>query len=81
MLRLLEHPEMRRGAVHTGFIADHQAELTAIAAPPLEAVAAAGVAHRRGLTPAGVGGHRAGTADTEAAAARDPWSTLRDWGR
>ena len=81
MLRLLEHPEMARGAVHTGFIADHQAELTAIAPPPLEAVAAAGVAHRRGLTPAGGGGHRAGTGDTEAAAARDPWSTLRDWGR
>ena len=81
MLRLLEHPEVRRGAVHTGFIADHYAELTTIAPPPLEAVAAAGLAHRRALTPAGGGGHRAGMGDVGAAAARDPWSTPAGLGR
>jgi 3-methylcrotonyl-CoA carboxylase alpha subunit len=78
MLRLLDHPDVRRGAVHTGFIADHQAALTSAPPPPLEAVAAAGLAYQ-GTVPAVRGGEAgAGIADT---ATRDPWSTLRGWGR
>jgi len=80
MLRLLEHPGVRRGAVHTGFIADHYAELTAVAPAPPEAVAAAALAQQRASSPAGGTRDGALTA-TEPAAAGDPWSSLRGWGR
>ena len=78
MLRLLDHPDVRRGAVHTGFIADHQAALTSAPAPPLEAVAAAGLAYQGTVQAVRGGEAGAGIADT---ATRDPWSTLRGWGR
>jgi len=80
MLRLLEHPDVGRGAVHTGFIADHYAGLTAVDPAPLEAVAAAALAQRRASSPAGAQ-NRALAGATEAAAAGDPWSSLRGWGR
>jgi len=71
MLRLLEHPDVRRGAVHTGFIADHYGELTTAAPPPPEAAAAAALAQQRAST--------AGSAADRAAG--DPWTSLRRWGR
>ena len=77
MLRLLEHPDVRRGAIHTGFIADHQAALTAAPPPPPEAVAAAGLAHRG----PGQSGARDSAAIDDTPAALDPWNTLRGWGR
>jgi acetyl-CoA carboxylase biotin carboxylase subunit len=76
MLRLLEHPDVRRGAVHTSLIADHHAALTAAAPLPPEAVAAAGLAHRGPGQPVA-----SGIDDTATVAAADPWSTLRGWGR
>jgi acetyl-CoA carboxylase biotin carboxylase subunit len=79
MLRLLEHPDMKRGAVHTGSITDHHAALTTVSPPPLEAVAAAGLADRRPAPP--VPTADAALADARASAAHDPWNTLRGWGR
>jgi acetyl-CoA carboxylase biotin carboxylase subunit len=81
MLRLLEHPQVRLGAVHTGFIADHHAELTAVVPPPPEVVAAAGLAQLRASLAAGSGADRVLTSATEASAAGDPWNRLRGWGR
>jgi acetyl/propionyl-CoA carboxylase alpha subunit len=78
LIRLLEHPEVRRGAVHTGFIDEHHASLAAPAPPPVEAVAAAVMAH----TERAMGSGRAASAQgVDESAARDPWSTLRGWGR
>jgi acetyl-CoA carboxylase biotin carboxylase subunit len=76
MLRLLEHPDVRSGAVHTGLIADHHATLTAAVPPPLEAVAAAALGQpvETPTTADGIG-------DRTGSAARDPWNTLRGWGR
>ena len=76
MLRLLEHPDVRSGAVHTGLIADHHAALTAAVRPPLEAVAAAGLGQ-----PAGSPNAAAAIGDRAGGAAPDPWNTLRGWGR
>ena len=81
MLRLLEHPEVRRGAVHTGFIGDHYDELTTVAPTPLEAAAAAALAQQRASSPAGSVRDRAQTGTTGRAAASDPWTSLRGWGR
>ena len=80
MLRLLEHPDVRRGAVHTGFIADHYGELTTAAPPPPEAAAAAALAQQRAST-VGSAADRALTGAAGAAAAGDPWTSLRRWGR
>ena len=78
LIRLLEHAEVRRGAVHTGFIDEHHASLAAPAPPPVEAVAAAVMAH----TERAMGNGRAASAQgVDESAARDPWSTLRGWGR
>jgi acetyl-CoA/propionyl-CoA carboxylase biotin carboxyl carrier protein len=81
MLRLLEHPDVRSGAVHTSLIADHHAALTAAAPLPPEAVAAAGLAHRGPGQPVASAGATAGIGDGTGRAAGDPWTTLRDWGR
>jgi acetyl/propionyl-CoA carboxylase alpha subunit len=80
MLRLLEHPDVRRGAVHTGFITDHYDELTTAAPPPPEAAAAAALAQQRAST-AGSAADRVLTGAAGAAAAGDPWTSLRRWGR
>ena len=77
LIRLLEHPDVRRGAVHTGFIGEQQASLAAPLAPSLEAVAAAVVAHRRTDS----NGRSAMSISTDDGVASDPWTTLRGWGR
>jgi acetyl/propionyl-CoA carboxylase alpha subunit len=76
LLRLLEHPDVKSGAVHTGLIADHHATLTAGAPPPLEAVVAAALGQ-----PVGSANATAAIGDGPGSAGRDPWSTLRGWGR
>jgi 3-methylcrotonyl-CoA carboxylase alpha subunit len=81
MIRLLEHPEVRRGAIHTDFIADHHDELTASAPPPLEAVAAAGAALGWRASAFDPSGSSPGGAEDARRAESDPWSSLRGWGR
>jgi acetyl/propionyl-CoA carboxylase alpha subunit len=71
LIRLLEHPEIRAGRMHTRFIEEHAGELLTVPDPPLEALAAAAlgtVTSRRLDRPA-------------ARSAPDPWATVRDWGR
>jgi acetyl/propionyl-CoA carboxylase alpha subunit len=80
LIAVLEHPEVRRGAVHTGFIDDQRASLTPSTVPPAEAVAAAAMAWRLRSESVG-GGAAADPGFSGAAAAHDPWLTLRGWGR
>jgi acetyl-CoA carboxylase biotin carboxylase subunit len=71
LIRLLEHPEIRAGRMHTRFIEEHAGELLTVPDPPLEALAATAlgtVTSRRLDRPA-------------ARSAPDPWATVRDWGR
>jgi acetyl-CoA carboxylase biotin carboxylase subunit len=71
LIRLLAHPEIRAGRMHTRFIEEHAAELLTVPYPPLEALAAAAL----GATPA------APAATPATVAAPDPWSTIHGWGR
>ena len=80
MIRLLEHPEVRRGAIHTGFIADHHDGLIASVPVPIEAAAAAGAAVADQAAPTAVSASLPACPE-DVAAASDPWSTLRGWGR
>jgi acetyl-CoA/propionyl-CoA carboxylase biotin carboxyl carrier protein len=71
LIRLLEHPDIRAGRMHTRFIEEHASELLTSPDPPLEALAAAAVATAsQGLN----------TVDSATAPA-DPWSTIGGWGR
>jgi 3-methylcrotonyl-CoA carboxylase alpha subunit len=66
---VVEHPEFKAGALHTGFIDEHLAELSPEPCPPAEAVAAAVAAlHLRRPARAGV-----------RLVASDPWGTLGAW--
>ena len=78
LVRLLEHPDVRRGAVHTAFVDEHGDELAPAPATPLEAVAAAALICG---TPAVTTDRAATAAGDTAVSARDPWVTLRGWGR
>ena len=78
LLRLLEHPDVRRGTVDTGFLDRNPLLVTGPPVPPLEAIAAAAVARHRPLVPAAVPPGAGQRADSFA---HDPWSTLRGWGR
>ena len=72
LIRLLDHPDVRAGRLHTRFIDEHAGELLTPGDPPLEALAAAAVATRTGaFAPAGPGG----------LPSVDPWQTIRGWGR
>jgi acetyl/propionyl-CoA carboxylase alpha subunit len=71
LIRLLDHPEIRAGRLHTRFIEEHAGELLTSPDPPLEALAAAAVA----TTPQGLS-----TGDSATAPA-DPWGTIHGWGR
>ena len=71
LIRLLEHPDIRAGRMHTRFIEEHASELLTTADPPLEALAAAALGG-----PAQASSHGGSTA-----AVADPWSTIRGWGR
>ena len=71
LIRLLDHPEIRAGRMHTRFIEEHASELLTVPDPPLEALAAAAL-----------GGTAPHTRDGNSTpAAPDPWNTIRDWGR
>ena len=71
LIRLLEHPDIRAGRMHTRFIEEHASELLTTADPPLEALAAAALA--RPAQPTTPGG--------SPATAADPWSAIGGWGR
>ncbi len=71
LIRLLDHPEIRAGRLHTRFIEEHASELLTSPDPPLEALAAAAVA----TAPQGLS-----TGDSATAPA-DPWGTVHGWGR
>jgi acetyl-CoA/propionyl-CoA carboxylase biotin carboxyl carrier protein len=71
LIRLLDHPEMRAGRLHTGFIEEHAAELLTTPDPPAEALAAAALAGPAQRNPE----------SDEVASTPDPWSSIRGWGR
>jgi acetyl/propionyl-CoA carboxylase alpha subunit len=73
LIRVLDHPAFRSGDVHTGFIDEH-AEALLGGEPPPPAVLAAAAAS----TAPGAGAQAIAAAP---AAAPDPWSILRGWGR
>jgi 3-methylcrotonyl-CoA carboxylase alpha subunit len=73
LIRLLEHPGMQAGHVHTRFIEDHAAELLTPAETPPEALAAAAVGSR--------GSETRGAASASATSTSDPWADIRGWGR
>ncbi|MGE5243322.1 MAG: acetyl/propionyl/methylcrotonyl-CoA carboxylase subunit alpha [Betaproteobacteria bacterium] len=71
LLRILEHPRFREGAIDTAFLDDEGSALAAQSEGGTPAdVQAAAAAHEE--SPAGVGA-------AESAAARDPWQQLRGW--
>ena len=72
LIRLLEHPDVRSGHIHTRFIEDHATDLFKAGDAPIEAFAAAAVAPS--------GGALQVTADTRTAPP-DPWSAIQRWGR
>jgi acetyl-CoA carboxylase biotin carboxylase subunit len=71
LVRLLDHPDVREGRLHTGFIDQHLEELVRPAAAPPEALAAAALAQSSSAV--------ASTA--RAAGVPDPWTLLTGWGR
>jgi len=69
----LDHPDVRAGRIHTGFIDEHASELLTSDDPPLEALAAAAAATPAVVfAPAG----REGSSPS-----LDPWQAIRGWGR
>ncbi len=76
LLRILQHPRFRAGAVDTGFLDGEGAMLgDAPDDGPSEVVRAALAAHRDGAEP------RIPNPESRSCAAADPWSTLQAWGR
>ena len=74
LIRLLDHPDIRAGRMHTRFIEEHASELLAAADPPLEALAAAALGSPDEAT-------RPGGHDSSTPALADPWDTIPGWGR
>jgi len=72
LIKLLEHPAVQSGTIHTRFIEDHALELLLHTEAPVEAVAAAA------LAPAA---ETIATRPASRSAAQDPWETIRGWGR
>ena len=72
LIRLLELPALRAGAMHTGMIEEHLDELTADRDVPPEALAAAAWASAPSIR---AGAHVARNATA------DPFTSLRRWGR
>jgi acetyl/propionyl-CoA carboxylase alpha subunit len=72
LIRLLDHPDVRAGHLHTRFVEEHVHELLTAEDPSLEALAAAAVAGPDiAFGPPPAGGSRG----------VDPWQTIRGWGR
>ena len=72
LIRLLEHPDVRSGHIHTRFIEDHATDLLNAGDPPIEAFAAAAVAPNGSAVQV--------TPETRTAPP-DPWSAIQRWGR
>jgi 3-methylcrotonyl-CoA carboxylase alpha subunit len=66
---IVDHPQFRAGALHTGFLEEHLREGTSARCPPAEAVAAAVAALARS-------GERAGGQPGNRETAPDAWETL-----
>ena len=75
LLRVLQHPEVERGATHTAFLDERLGELTAPAKPSPEALAAAAIADSASNRPKGTQGIGGGSSPA------DPWTSLENWGR
>ncbi len=76
LIRLVTHERFRTGAIDTGFVERHAAELTAASDVPAEVSAAADFATSdvvRGLADA--------STQASCAPGRDPWSQRSGWGR
>jgi acetyl-CoA carboxylase biotin carboxylase subunit len=73
LIRLLEHPDMQSGHVHTRFIEDHALDLLTLRETPSEALAAAATLAATSETATSTG--------TDQAAAADPWANICGWGR
>jgi acetyl-CoA carboxylase biotin carboxylase subunit len=71
LIRLLEHPDMQAGRVHTHFIDDHGRDLLKARDTPVEALAAAAAVGRASEVPDSPG----------QSTVPDPWTTIRGWGR
>jgi 3-methylcrotonyl-CoA carboxylase alpha subunit len=72
LIKLLEHPAVRSGQIHTRFIEDHAVELLSVSETPVEAVAAAALAPSAEVL---------ATQIASQPLLRDPWETIRGWGR
>ncbi len=72
LIRLLGHPDIRAGRLHTRFIEEHAQELLTRVDPSLEALAAAAVA---------VPDQPSTARPPVEGAAADPWRTIQGWGR
>ena len=75
LLRVLQHPDVQRGAAHTSFLDERLDELTTPAQPSAAAIAAAAIAGGtvvRNTVPESIGGAPPST---------DPWARLENWGR
>jgi 3-methylcrotonyl-CoA carboxylase alpha subunit len=73
LIKLLDLPAFRSGHVHTGTIDEHAVELMGADEVPPEALVAAALS----AVPAGIRHAQNGSTAED----RDPWSTLRRWGR
>jgi acetyl-CoA carboxylase biotin carboxylase subunit len=72
LIRLLEHPDMRSGNIHTRFIEDHATDLLNAVEPPIEAFAAAAAAQLGDSSPA---------IPDRRTPSFDPWAAIQRWGR
>nr|MBA2356338.1 hypothetical protein [Acidobacteriota bacterium] len=75
--RALAHPDVQRGAFHTGWLAEHHDELT-MSTPDLDDLAAVVAAAQRRL-PAALQRSRASAAPPSVVEAADPWTALGAW--
>jgi acetyl-CoA carboxylase biotin carboxylase subunit len=72
LIRLLEHPDVRSGNIHTRFIEDHAVDLLNVGDVPIEALAAAAAALPTATAPV--------TGESRSMPS-DPWTTIQRWGR
>jgi acetyl-CoA carboxylase biotin carboxylase subunit len=75
LIQLLSHSDVRSGAIDTGFVDRHAAELATTPDVPSLVIAAAEFASSDGATALAESGGSAG------ATRRDPWARLARWGR